>query len=727
MSKQLYEEALADAKRLKEVAEDNAKRALVEAVTPRIRDLIEKELLREADESDDVNEMDHLDELELGNETTGAPGGADLSGKLMTDDDLIPGEFPSSDRDKVTLDLDMLDLGDSGAEVGPPMFGSQDEEEFELSNESVDALTQVLRSTKSHSKIESTIHQIGENLEKLSSASTQIKRSNAYADRLSREISLVESTYDNVQNVISGSGRKSTYSNILETYFAKLNRLQKEAQSLRESKNSEEMNHLTAHIDQITQTMSQVENMYGYVQENIADPDKKHQYENKLESYYKELSKLQEQTMFKKGLRNLMIERDVTLKLTGLPDELDLDSIGVDLISDEGEEEGEEGEEGDEEGGDELELDLGGEEEGEEPAEEEGGEEEQAQQTESRRLRDNVIVEIDEGMLRREISRMRALREDAVPSTKGAGPGKAIDAFGGGDDEGDPWLDAELTLEADDEDDEEGLNELDEPKQAYKHQAYEADDMLEMDDDMLEAEDERSHGGNVASQSMGPGAGSNKQSRQVGQTVESLRRRLQAEIRLQTEAKGKAKAAAAKKRAAENKKKAAKTKKEAAACGSKANQMKEAYDFYVEKFNESVRRANQIKNRLNESIRSERTNNGGSSRSAGETVNLRNKLAETNLFNAKLVYTNKLLQNESLSKRQKAEIIERLDEAQSLREVTLVYESLTKTLAGTSRPLAESADRKIIGSSSRATRPASTNLTEGFETDRWARLAGITK
>ena len=47
MSKQLYEEALADVKSLKEVAEDNAKRALIEAVTPRIRDLIERQLLKE--------------------------------------------------------------------------------------------------------------------------------------------------------------------------------------------------------------------------------------------------------------------------------------------------------------------------------------------------------------------------------------------------------------------------------------------------------------------------------------------------------------------------------------------------------------------------------------------------------------------------------------------------------------------------------------------------------
>jgi hypothetical protein len=47
MSKQLYEEALADVKKLKEVAEDNAKRALLEAVTPRIRDLIENQLMGE--------------------------------------------------------------------------------------------------------------------------------------------------------------------------------------------------------------------------------------------------------------------------------------------------------------------------------------------------------------------------------------------------------------------------------------------------------------------------------------------------------------------------------------------------------------------------------------------------------------------------------------------------------------------------------------------------------
>jgi hypothetical protein len=100
-------------------------------------------------------------------------------------------------------------------------------------------------------------------------------------------------------------------------------------------------------------------------------------------------------------------------------------------------------------------------------------------------------------------------------------------------------------------------------------------------------------------------------------------------------------------------------------------------------------------------------------------------LAETNLFNTKLLYCNKLLQNESLTKRQKAEIIERLDEASSEREVKLVYESLVKTLVGSSRSMNEGSRRAVVGSSSQATRPASTVLSEGYEADRWARLAGL--
>ena len=56
MSSKVYEEAIADAKKLRDVAEENAKKAILEAVTPRIREFIEGQLLEGSDE--DTSELD---------------------------------------------------------------------------------------------------------------------------------------------------------------------------------------------------------------------------------------------------------------------------------------------------------------------------------------------------------------------------------------------------------------------------------------------------------------------------------------------------------------------------------------------------------------------------------------------------------------------------------------------------------------------------------------------
>ena len=310
-------------------------------------------------------------------------------------------------------------------------------------------------------------------------------------------------------------------------------------------------------------------------------------------------------------------------------------------------------------------------------------------------------------------------------------------------------LDVDLTTEGDEEDDkkaeaqdkkvdEADMDELDELDEL----SMEAD-MDELDElDMDQAKDDREHGGDDAPASMGPGAEKDVQKRHT----ESLRRRLASEARLQLEAKKKAQQA--KKQQSEAQKQAKQKMKEAqdqAKKGKKvqaqqnkkvaqkkaqeAKKMQEAYNFYARKFNESVARSGRLKGLLSEAARKGSTQNGASARSAAESSNLRNKLAETNLFNAKLLFTNKLLQNESLTKRQKAEVIERLDEARNEREVKLVYESLVKTLQGSPAKLTESADRGVIGSSSRPARQASAtnSLNEGFEADRWARLAGIVK
>lgn len=629
MTKQLYEEALADVRKVKEVAEANAQRAVIEAVTPRIRDLIEKELFREHGDLDD--------------EMLGAPGSVPPEGELMTDLVVTPtvgGETPADaitppdEEGKVTLDLDALCSDPAGAPVSQVQTPPGDRE-YELGLESVSSLTPLLSATKvgAAKEFELMVYRMGETIARFSKAGRLVRESAGFHS-------------------------------------------------------------------QIAEMISRVEDMYDYVQESISDPAKKVSHETRLESYFRELNKLQEQTMSQKT-KKMMNEEDVTLKLTGLPDDIDLDSVGVDLITGE---EGDEGEdslglddsgEGDVEGGDDL--DFGG---------DEGSDEDDM--GEAHALSDDTVVEIDEGMLRREIARMRKLREEAVPSVDGNGVNAAVlDDFGGGCDEGEP-LDAEIA----------DLS----PAKAARPLGEADEDLEEMDqvyeDDMVgQVGDKRTRddfGGSATS------VPSLDRDNPVARH-ESLQRRAAFEARLQERAK--TRAASLKNEVAK-----ARSKKDL----KRESLLKKEYAQVAKRFNESVERAKKISKLMAESkkLQSGSRLNGGPSRQAESSAvsTLRNKLAETNLINAKLLFTNKLLQNESLTARQKAQVIEQLDSAKTVREAKLVYESLAKTLAGTSRPVNESNDRKVLGSSSRVSRPASTQtLNEGYEAERWARLAGITR
>lgn len=631
MTKQLYEEALADVKKLKEVAEDNAKRALLEAVTPRIKDLIESQLLGElpVEDEDDLLLDDEIESSELpvsaGSENLPDAAGpapeipqdqiAPINPSPMFDAVDASAEAISTpdEEGKVTLDLDALKVPET--------------EEFELSVESATSLGLLMTNDKRTADFESKLTSLNSQVKNAASASRIVRESREFSSTLSTIISAVKDTY-------------------------------------------------------------------SYLQKNMHDSPKKGVYESILEKQFATLNELMEQKM--KRNRTLS-ESDVTLKLTGMPEDIDLDSVGVDLVTGGEDEGGDEedsdldldvsDEDGDEEGGD-LDLDVS----------DEGGDEDEGSKMESRsRMNDRTVVEIDEGMLRREIARMKALREEKIPSIKGNGHGKVADGWED-DDLGDPFVDGEVTTES--------MEEVD-------------DGILEID--MSEAEDEPESGGNVDEPS-------DKQSRQPGGTVESIKRRIAAEAKLQSEAKKKA--VKAKNAQKEAQKRGAKSKKmqEKQACKKQAKKMQEAYVYYAKKFNESVARTNKLTSMLSETARSGRAQNSTPTRSAGATDNLREKLAETNLFNAKLLFTNKLLQNESLTKRQKAEVIERLDEAKTEREAKLVYESVVKTIQGsTSQRLTETIERSVGGSSSRPMRSSGVTLNEGFQSDRWAKLAGIVK
>jgi hypothetical protein len=111
----------------------------------------------------------------------------------------------------------------------------------------------------------------------------------------------------------------------------------------------------------------------------------------------------------------------------------------------------------------------------------------------------------------------------------------------------------------------------------------------------------------------------------------------------------------------------------------------------------------------------------------GAVEDLRDQLNEMNLFNAKLLYVNKLLQTKGLDSSQKKTIIESIDNAESLREVKLVYKTLSESVnKKTAGSLNESKIRRRASSSSRPTKSGGTLLNESSnQVDRWARLAGL--
>lgn len=108
-----------------------------------------------------------------------------------------------------------------------------------------------------------------------------------------------------------------------------------------------------------------------------------------------------------------------------------------------------------------------------------------------------------------------------------------------------------------------------------------------------------------------------------------------------------------------------------------------------------------------------------------ENKQLKRQLSEMNLFNAKLLYVNKLMQNRNVSSKQQRAIVEALDNAKTIREAKLVYESLSRSLKKSS--ITEGKARRVLGSSSKPTRRSGSAVTESAQTDRWAALAGIKK
>jgi len=105
---------------------------------------------------------------------------------------------------------------------------------------------------------------------------------------------------------------------------------------------------------------------------------------------------------------------------------------------------------------------------------------------------------------------------------------------------------------------------------------------------------------------------------------------------------------------------------------------------------------------------------------------LKSELHEINLLNAKLLYTNKIFRNKSLTESQKIKVLTAFDKATSKKEVELVYETLQESLkvSTTKAPIKESlgSASKVLGNAS-----AKPIIEVDNQFARWQQLAGIKK
>ena len=103
---------------------------------------------------------------------------------------------------------------------------------------------------------------------------------------------------------------------------------------------------------------------------------------------------------------------------------------------------------------------------------------------------------------------------------------------------------------------------------------------------------------------------------------------------------------------------------------------------------------------------------------------IKEELAEVNLFNAKLLYTNKIFKSKNLTESQKVKVLAAFDKAASVEEAKLVFETLSEGFTSKKAPMNESL---IRGGASKAAGVATKKpiMEANDQVARWQKLAGI--
>jgi len=105
---------------------------------------------------------------------------------------------------------------------------------------------------------------------------------------------------------------------------------------------------------------------------------------------------------------------------------------------------------------------------------------------------------------------------------------------------------------------------------------------------------------------------------------------------------------------------------------------------------------------------------------------LRSKINEVNLLNAKLLFSNKLFRNHSMNENQKMKVIENFDRASNLREVKLVFATLSESFNLSPSRTKRSIKESYASKSSASTAPSKKVISEGNDlAARWKKLANL--
>lgn len=613
MPKSLVEEAIADAQGLKQLAEDRAKRAVLEMVTPRLKHLIDSTLLGEA--------HDVAVEAESASEVTSKGG------------------------------------------------------EFVMSNESIKALAPVLRSSSNAaSLLVAEVATLGESVARACSKGV--------SGDVIKLLARIEHTYFRVRESVSlGPKKKDHLCSKLEGLNSELNESFKEIIEMRDKKN-----------------LREADEMPGAGEDPAMDPSA---------------------ASSEPSAETAQEGEDVVITLKGLKD-VDAESLNVDVkVDTEEEEAGEEGGEG-EEGTDDL---FGGEESAAAPP--------AASKMESRKRSDREIVfEISQADLKREMKRMRINEADSDVGNKMPKGGKIpVDDFGGGHDDGDPWLDHDVTVA-------EGVEDMNEEEEEMQE---EGEDMDESDGDLGVTETqlrrrEDTFGSKLANghDTMVEFALSEEEDMNEEEEMkeeeemayENLKRQYFSVRKVHTESSKKL----------ENLKVGVK-KYAGTPKGSQYRKAALQENGRVKHYGEKLKKLSEQLRKASASLKEGSKKSVPSTQNTKQIAALKLELAKTQLENRKILCATKLLQTEGMTSAKKNAIIDALDATRSLQEVNAVYSKLAKKLAsGKQGTMNESVDKtgSTRGSASRAGKTSGSSQTlnesadpESIETNRWAVLAGL--